>query len=151
MVVAPHFDLICMLLGLDNSMWEIAYICFFILTLNPSWNQTIWFGLLCAVCVFCVMWVMYRLRVRMIRKERLAERTRIAHELQDTMLQTVQGSKLLTDDALEKSNDSVHMRLALEKLSRWLGQATKEGQAVVNSLMIASDDRRVGHRKAQKS
>jgi signal transduction histidine kinase len=97
------------------------------------------------------MWVMYRLRVRMIRKERLAERTRIAHELQDTMLQTVQGSKLLTDDALEKSNDSVHMRLALEKLSRWLGQATKEGQAVVNSLMIASDDRRVGHRKAQKS
>ncbi|HEY6303606.1 MAG TPA: histidine kinase [Terriglobales bacterium] len=31
--------------------------------------------------------------------ERLAERTRIARELHDTFLQTVQGSKLVVDDA----------------------------------------------------
>ncbi len=86
-----------------------------------------------------------RLRVRRIARairlrfdERLAQRTRIARELHDTMLQTVQGSKLVADDALDKSNDTAHMRLALEKLSGWLGQATQEGQEVLNSLSTST-------------
>ena len=54
------------------------------------------------------------------------------------MLQTVQASKLVADDALDKSNDSVHMRLALEKLSGWLGQAMQEGQAALNVLRTAT-------------
>jgi hypothetical protein len=140
-----------MLLGLIISMWEIPYIRFFILVLIP-WYQTILFGLLCAVSVFLVMWVACHLRLRMIRvhfDERFAERTRIARELQDSMLQTVEIGKLVADDALDNSNDPVYMRLALEKLSRWLGQATQEGQAALNSLMLASEDRRVSHKKAQ--
>lgn len=87
------------------------------------------------------MWVVCRLRVRRIARairirfdERLAQRTRIARELQDTMLQTVQGSKFVADDALENSNDSAYMRLALEKLSNWLGHATQEAQSALNSL-----------------
>lgn len=126
-------------------MWEMPYICFLILVFGPSWYQPIWFGLLSAVFVFCVMWVVYRLRLRMIARairvdfeERLIERTRIARDLQDSMLQTVQASKLVADDALDKSNDSVHMRLALEKLSRWLGQAMQEGQAALNVLRTAT-------------
>jgi len=126
-------------------MWRIPYICFLIFVLCPSWYQTIWFGLLCAVFVFYVMWVVCRLRVRWIARairvrfdERLAQRTRIARELHDTMLQTVQGSKFVADDALEKSNDTAHMRLALEKLSDWLGQATQEGLKVLNSLSTST-------------
>ena len=126
-------------------MWEMPYICFLILVLGPSWYQPIWFGLLGAVFVFCVMWVVYRLRLRMVVRairvdcdERLIERTRIARDLQDSMLQTVQSCKLITDDALDKSNDSVHLRLALEKLSGWLGQAMQEGQAALNALRSAT-------------
>jgi len=91
------------------------------------------------------MWMVCRLRVRRIAKsirirfdERLAQRTRIARELHDTMLQTVQGSKFVADDALDKSNDTAHMRLALEKLSGWLGQATQEGLKVLNSLSTST-------------
>jgi len=91
------------------------------------------------------MWMVGRLRVRRIAKsirirfdERLAQRTRIARELHDTMLQTVQGSKFVADDALDKSNDTAHMRLALEKLSGWLGQATQEGLKVLNSLSTST-------------
>ena len=87
------------------------------------------------------MWVVYRLRLRKVARairvrfdERLAQRTRLARELHDTMLQTVQGSKFVADDALEKSNDIAYMRLALEKLSSWLGQATQEGHEALNSL-----------------
>ena len=87
------------------------------------------------------MGLVYRWRLRKVAKairirsdERLAQRTRIAHELYDTMLQTVQGCKFVVDDALERPNDIAHMRGALEKLSRWLGQATQEGQQALNSL-----------------
>ena len=54
------------------------------------------------------------------------------------MLQTVQGSKFVADDALEKSNDTAQMRLALEKLSGWLGQATQEGQEALDSLSTST-------------
>jgi len=103
--------------------------------------QTIWFGILCAFLAALVMWVVYRRRLRKVVRairirsdERLAQRTRIARELYDTMLQTVQASKFVVDDALEKPNDTAHLRLALEKLSSWLGQATQEGQQALNSL-----------------
>ena len=91
------------------------------------------------------MWVVYRWRLRKVARairirsdERLAQRTRIACELYDTLLQTVQGSKFVADDALEKPNDTAYMRLAMEKLSSWLGQATREGQKVLNSFSTAN-------------
>ena len=87
------------------------------------------------------MWVVYSWRLRKVARairirsdEILAQRTRIARDLYDTMLQTVQGSKLVAEDALEKSDDTAYMQLALEKLSSWLGQATQEGQQALNSL-----------------
>ena len=108
---------------------------------EPAWYQTYCFLVLCVGAGLFLAWFGYSLRVRQIAgaisvrfDERLAERTRIARELHDTLLQTVQGSKLVADVALEKSSDSVHVRLALEKLSKWLGQATQEGRAALNSL-----------------
>jgi hypothetical protein len=50
------------------------------------------------------------------------------------MLQTIQGSKFVADDALENPNDTAHMRVTLEKLSNWLGNATQEAQAALHSL-----------------
>jgi len=70
----------------------MPYTCFFILVLSPSWNQTIWFSLLCGGFVFLVMCVACHLRVRMVRvslDERWAEQTRVARELHETILQTV--------------------------------------------------------------
>jgi hypothetical protein len=142
MVVAPHLVSLHAI-GVDNSMWEVPYICFFIIVLSPSWNQTIWFCLLCAIFVFSVMCVACHLRMRMVARafrERWTERTRVARELQDTILQTVQGSKLVADEALERSNDADHMRLTMERLSTWLGQATQEGQAALNALSISTTE-----------
>jgi signal transduction histidine kinase len=71
-------------------------------------------------------------------QERVGERTRITRELHDTFLQTIQGSKLVADDALERSSDPVRMRRAMEQLSLWLGQATQEGRAALNSLRTST-------------
>ncbi len=114
----------------------------------PAWYQAPLFRLLCAATAIFLVWVLYRLRVRKIAKaisarfdERLAERTRLARELHDTFLQTIQGSKLVADDALEQSADPVRMRRAMERLSVWLGQATDEGRAALNSLRTSTTQR----------
>jgi signal transduction histidine kinase/ligand-binding sensor domain-containing protein len=114
----------------------------------PAWYQTIWFRILCAVIVILAVWAFYRLRVRQIAKvisarfdERLAERTRIARDLHDTFLQTIQGSKLVADDALDPSTDPVRMRRAMEQLSMWLERAMQEGRAALNSLRTSTTQR----------
>jgi signal transduction histidine kinase len=112
-----------------------------------AWYQTIWFRSLCFVVGVLLLWAIYRLRVRQIAghmkarfDERLAERTRIARDLHDTFLQTIQGSKLVADDALSTTTDLSHMRQAMEKLSAWLGRATEEGRAALNSLRTSTTE-----------
>jgi signal transduction histidine kinase len=70
--------------------------------------------------------------------ERLAERTRIARELHDTLLQTVQVSKMTADDALDDAPDPERMRRVVQQLSEWLGQAVSEGRAALNSLRTST-------------
>ena len=116
-------------------------------TLAAAWYQTIWFRWLCAVLGLIVLWAFYRLRVRQIARamrlrfdERLNERTRIARDLHDSFLQTIQGSKLVADDALSPTTDLPRMRQAMEKLSAWLGRATEEGRAALNSLRSSATE-----------
>jgi signal transduction histidine kinase len=67
-------------------------------TVLPAFYQTNWFGALCAVAFLALLWAAYEFRIRQLQREfsmateaRLNERTRIARELHDTLLQSVQG------------------------------------------------------------
>ncbi len=82
----------------------------------------------------CFAWAIARKIIELRLEERISERTRITRELHDTFLQTIQGSKLVADDALEPSTDPIRMRRAMEQLSVWLAQAMQEGRAALNSL-----------------
>jgi ligand-binding sensor domain-containing protein len=111
----------------------------------PAWYQTNWFRAFCLVSGGIIVCVIYRVRVRQISRaigarfdERLAERTRMARDLHDTFLQTIQGSKLVVDHALKPSTDPSGMRGALEQLSVWLERATQEGRTALNSLRTAT-------------
>jgi len=79
-------------------------------------------------------WAIARKLIELRLEERVSERTRITRELHDTFLQTIQGSKLVADDALELSTDPIRMRRAMEQLSVWLGRGMLEGRAALNSL-----------------
>jgi signal transduction histidine kinase/streptogramin lyase len=114
-------------------------------TLTPAFSQTNVFRLLCVVSGVFIVCVIYRMRVLQISRaigarfdERLAERTRMARDLHDTFLQTIQGSKLVADDALDPSADPIRIRRAMEQLSLWLGTATQEGQVALNFLHTAT-------------
>jgi signal transduction histidine kinase/ligand-binding sensor domain-containing protein len=113
----------------------------------PRWYQTLWFKLLLVVTILAITWALYRLRVRQVAHalsgrfdERLAERTRIAREFHDTLIQTIQGSKLVADDALDQSADPARMHHALEQLSKWLDRAIQEGRAALNSLRTSATE-----------
>jgi signal transduction histidine kinase/ligand-binding sensor domain-containing protein len=64
----------------------------------PAYYQTSWFRALCATAFLVLLWAAYQLRVRQLRREfntaieaRVSERTRIARELHDTLLQSLQA------------------------------------------------------------
>jgi signal transduction histidine kinase len=113
----------------------------------PAWYQTELFRWAAALSALLLLAGIYRLRVAQIGRamtarfdERLAERTRIARDLHDTFLQTIQGSKLVADDALDPATDLTRMRLAMTTLSGWLGRATQEGRAALNSLRTSTTE-----------
>ena len=114
----------------------------------PAWYQTKWFRFLSVILGLSVAWSLYRLRLHQMAAsmsarfdERLAERTRMARELHDAFLQTVQGSKLVADHALKRSDDPVQMHRAMEQLSEWLARAMQEGRAALNSLRTSTIQR----------
>jgi ligand-binding sensor domain-containing protein len=128
----------------NNGVWnDIGTALDF--SIAPAWFQTTWFFVLSGVGALMLVWSFIQVRTRQMQKsfgarfdERLAERTRIARELHDTLLQTLQGSKLVADDALENSSDPPYMRRAMQQLSDWLERATREGRAALDSLRASA-------------
>jgi signal transduction histidine kinase len=140
----PHHYRFRVIASNNDGIWNVtgATLDF---SIAPAWFQTKWFFVLSFSSGLVLVWAFFRMRTRQIQNslnarfnERLAERTRMARELHDTFLQTLQGSKLVADDALENSSDPVHMRRATEQLSAWLERAIHEGRAALNSLRAST-------------
>jgi signal transduction histidine kinase len=114
-------------------------------TIAPAWFQTAWFQAFVALALVAGIIVAYRARVRRVAatlsarfEERLAERTRIARELHDTLLQTVQGSRIFAQLALA-SDDPQQLRQGMAQLTDLLGRAVKEGRGAVQTLRDSVD------------
>lgn len=130
-----------------NGVWDRQGVVFMV-TQQPYFYQTRWFVAAMITLGIVLVVVIYRLRVAQISRqlaarfdERLAERTRVARELHDTLLQTVQGSKMVADHALKNPADHSRMVKAMEQLATWLAQATQEGRAALLSLRSSTTER----------
>jgi signal transduction histidine kinase/ligand-binding sensor domain-containing protein len=80
-----------------NGVWsdKIATAEF---TILPAYYQTAWFRALCAILLLLLAWAGHQLRIRRLQRQfemtldaRVAERTRIARDLHDTLLQSFHG------------------------------------------------------------
>ncbi len=114
---------------------------------QAAWYQTRWFSLLAVIFAAACTWFLYRLRLNHVAAglsarfdERLSERTRLARDLHDTLLQTIQGSKMVADNALDGAASPAEMRNALERLTAWLGQAVDEGREALHSLRLSTTE-----------
>ena len=112
------------------------------IVITPPWWGTNWFRSICAVLVLALVWAIYQIRLRQLHHDfaltldaRVGERTSIARELHDTLLQGFHGlllrfqivSELLPDRPVE----------AKEQLDRTIERAAKaitEGRDAVQGL-----------------
>jgi signal transduction histidine kinase len=132
----------------DDGLWnkEGSWIAF---RIAPAWYQTAAFRTSCLVAAILLLWFLFYLRMKQAARairarldERNAERTRLARELHDTLLQTLQGSKLAADEALEHRSDAEYTNRTLEKLAVWIDRAMREGRAALNALHVSAFDHR---------
>lgn len=84
----------------SDGVWNEAGVALPV-AIVPAFYQTNWFFLLAALLVGILTWLVYQRHVQQVTarldlqyKERLSERTRIARELHDTLLQSFQGLML---------------------------------------------------------
>ena len=117
-------------------------------SIAPAYYQTNWFRLACGAAFATLLWWLYRLHLRRIvlqfdlrLEERIGERTRIARELHDTLLQSFQGLVLRFQTALELL--PAHPLEAMQALEGALERADRailEGRDAVHDLRSATVD-----------
>jgi ligand-binding sensor domain-containing protein/signal transduction histidine kinase len=118
--------------------------------IEPAFWQTWWFQMVCvAACLLAAM-VFYHLRMYQLAQtlnlrfqDRLAERTRIAQELHDTLLQGVLSASLQLDVAEDQLPENSPVKPLLRRILQLMGKVTEEGRNAVQGLR-ASDTRNQG-------
>ena len=112
----------------------------------PMWYQTNGFYALCAAAFLASLWAAYQFRVRQLSaqfnmrlEERVSERTRLARDLHDTLLQTFQA-------LLPRLQAGINMlaarpadaRKVLEDTANHASQAIAEGRDAVQGLRMST-------------
>jgi signal transduction histidine kinase/ligand-binding sensor domain-containing protein len=107
----------------------------------PAWFQTPWFLLLCVASGTILVFALYRLRLRQVAaridarfEERLAERTRIAQELHDTLLQGFLSASMHVHVATDRLPEDSQVRPLLTRAIELMSQVTEEGRNVVRGI-----------------
>src|SRR6185295_16443689 len=115
-------------------------------SIAPAYYQTRWFAAMVALGIAMLLWAVYQLRIRQLAHQfnrtldaRVSERTRIARDLHDTLLQSFQGALLRFQSVgtvLATRPDE-----ARERLERALDQAeaaVTEGRNAVQDLRASA-------------
>jgi signal transduction histidine kinase len=129
-------------------------------TIVPAFYQTHWFRTLCAVMLLLLAWIGYRLRIRWLHRQfattleaRVAERTRIARDLHDTLLQSFHGLLLRFQTASNLLPDRpTESKQVLASAIDQAAEAITEGRDAVQGLRTSARDerpRRLSRRSAK--
>ena len=113
---------------------------------TPAYYQTNWFRALCALAFLVLLWAVYQYRLRQLQHEfditldaRVGERTRVARELHDTLLQKFQGVLPRFQAAIYKlPEDAVEARETLEAAVDQASEAITEGRDAVQGLRMST-------------
>ena len=117
-------------------------------SIAPAYWQTNWFRALCAAAFLGLLWLLYVLRLRQVKQTfnmtleaRVAERTRIARELHDTLLQSFQGLLLRfqTVADLLPARPADAKRIVVSAVDQ-AAQAITEGRNAVQGLRTPAAD-----------
>lgn len=109
--------------------------------IEPAFWQTWWFRVACLAGCCLMILTIYRLHIHQLTKrlnvgfqERLAERTRIAQELHDTLLQGVLSASLQLDVAEDQLPEDSPAKPLLKRVLQLMGTVTEEGRNALHGL-----------------
>ena len=124
----------------NSGVWNEAGAPF-VFSIAPAYYQTTWFRLSCVAAFLAMLWALYQLRLRQATQRvrhrmegRLVERERIARELHDTLLQSVQGLILKFDAVAKQIPRDEPARLAMDEALDRADEVMGEGRARVRNL-----------------
>jgi signal transduction histidine kinase/ligand-binding sensor domain-containing protein len=114
--------------------------------ISPAFYQTQWFYALCALMVLGLLRILYLIRIRQISlqvrgrlEERLAERERIARDLHDTLLQSVQSLIWRLHAAVRQEQSGAMIEQGLERADEVLTEARDRVKHLRSSPLGAQD------------
>jgi signal transduction histidine kinase len=106
----------------------------------PIW-QSWWFPWVCVISAAAIGFAVYRVWLYQVTRklnsrfeERLAERTRVAQELHDTLLQGVLSASMQLHVAVDQLPEDSPSRPALERVLQLMGQVVTEGRNTLRGL-----------------
>jgi ligand-binding sensor domain-containing protein/signal transduction histidine kinase len=115
--------------------------------ITPPWWRTNWFRAICATGLLVLLWAAYQLRVRQLHQQfgmmleaRVGERTRIARDLHDTLLQSFHGILLYFQSGINLLPENppemrtAEARKTLEKAMHQAKHAIVEGREAIQGL-----------------
>jgi signal transduction histidine kinase len=124
----------------NSGVWNEAGAPF-VFSIAPAYYQTTWFRLSCVAAFLAMLWALYQLRLRQATQRvrhrmegRLVERERIARELHDTLLQSVQGLILKFDAVAKQIPRDEPARTAMDEALDRADEVMGEGRERVRSL-----------------
>jgi len=126
----------------NNGVWNEtgSYLDF---SIAPAYYQTTWFRLALFVAFLLVLGAIYQIRLQQVAgqvrgrmEERLQERERIARDLHDTLLQSVQGLILKFHAVSKQIPSDAPARTALEKTLDHADQVLAEGRDRIRNLRV---------------
>jgi signal transduction histidine kinase len=115
-------------------------------SIAPAYWQTYWFRAVCVLALVGLLWFLYQLRLRQVTQAlgmtlgaRISERTRVARELHDTLLQSFQGLLLQfrTAQTLIPTRPA-QAQQTLEAAIDQAREAVNEGRRAVEGLRPAA-------------
>jgi ligand-binding sensor domain-containing protein/two-component sensor histidine kinase len=112
-------------------------------TIDPAFYEQTWFRILCVLLVITALWRLYVMRVRYlvgVFRAKVQERERIARELHDTLLQSVQGLLFLIESVSRAPADE-DIRDRLRDAISAARQTIAEGRGSVTMLRV--DDQEI--------
>jgi signal transduction histidine kinase len=126
----------------NSGVWNESG-TYFDFTIAPAYYQTIWFRVAVVIAFLFLLSAIYQLRLQQVAKqvrgrmeERLEERERIARDLHDTLLQSVQGLILKFHAVLKQVPADMPAHNALEKTLDHADEVLAEGRARIQNLRV---------------
>jgi signal transduction histidine kinase/ligand-binding sensor domain-containing protein len=126
----------------NNGVWNETG-TYFDFTIDPAYYQTTWFHIAGLIVFLLVIGVIYQLRLQQVARqvrgrmeERLEERERIARDLHDTLLQSVQGLILKFHAVSKQIPADTPAYDALDKTLDHADEVLAEGRARIQDLRV---------------